>query len=101
MSGSFFFYENVLKINDILADLAFGHQVNPNRVPMEGITKLDLKDVEIAGRHGYRIKLLCRYSRMILASENFPSKSLDCSLMIFFMWSALSVFWLVLPIGLP
>ena len=35
----------------ILADLAFGHQVNPEKVPMEGITKLDLKDVEIAGRH--------------------------------------------------
>ena len=25
----------------ILADLAFGHQVSPNQVPMEGITKLD------------------------------------------------------------
>lgn len=44
----------------ILADLAFGHQVSPNQVPMEGITKLDLKDVEIAQRHGYQIKLLGR-----------------------------------------
>ena len=42
----------------ILADLAFGHQVDPAQVPMEGITGIDLKDVEIAGRHGYRIKLL-------------------------------------------
>ena len=33
----------------ILADLAFGHQVNPEKVPMEGITGLDLKDVELAG----------------------------------------------------
>lgn len=48
----------------ILADLAFGHQVNPDKVPMEGITKLDLKDVEIAGRHGYRIKLLGRCLRL-------------------------------------
>lgn len=44
----------------ILADLAFGHQVSPNQVPMEGTTKLDLKDVEIAQRHGYQIKLLGR-----------------------------------------
>ena len=48
----------------ILADLAFGHQVNPEKVPMEGITKLDLKDVEIAGRHGFRIKLLGRCLRL-------------------------------------
>ena len=48
----------------ILADLAFGHQVSPNQVPMEGITKLDLKDVEIAQRHGYQIKLLGRCLRL-------------------------------------
>ena len=48
----------------ILADLAFGHQVNPEKVPMEGITKLDLKDVEIAGRQGFRIKLLGRCLRL-------------------------------------
>lgn len=48
----------------ILADLAFGHQVNPEKVPMEGITGLDLKDVEIAGHHGYRIKLLGRCLRL-------------------------------------
>ena len=47
----------------ILADLAFGHQVDPAQVPMEGITGIDLKDVEIAGRHGYRIKLLGRCIR--------------------------------------
>ena len=44
--------------------LAFGHQVNPEKVPMEGITGIDLKDVEIAGRHGYRIKLLGRCLRL-------------------------------------
>ena len=48
----------------ILADLAFGHQVDPAQVPMEGITGIDLKDVEIAGHHGYRIKLLGRCLRL-------------------------------------
>ena len=48
----------------ILADLAFGHQVDPAQVPMEGITGIDLKDVEIAGCHGYRIKLLGRCLRL-------------------------------------
>ena len=48
----------------ILADLAFGHQVNPSAVPMEGITKLSLRDVKIANRAGYRIKLLGRAVRL-------------------------------------
>ncbi|MDY3282667.1 homoserine dehydrogenase [Dysosmobacter sp.] len=48
----------------ILADLAFGHEVPPEKVPMEGITKLSLRDVKIAERAGYRIKLLGRTVRM-------------------------------------
>ena len=48
----------------ILADLAFGHQVDPTSVPMEGITKLSLRDVKIAQRAGYRIKLLGRAVRL-------------------------------------
>ena len=48
----------------ILADLAFGHQVDPASVPMEGITKLSLRDVKIAQRAGYRIKLLGRAVRL-------------------------------------
>lgn len=36
----------------ILADLAFGHQVEPERVPMEGIRKLSLRDVRIAQAGG-------------------------------------------------
>ncbi|MCI2057066.1 MAG: homoserine dehydrogenase [Oscillibacter sp.] len=48
----------------ILADLAFGHQVKPESVPMEGISKLSLRDVKIAERAGYRIKLLGRTVRM-------------------------------------
>ena len=48
----------------ILADLAFGAQVRPEDVPMEGITKLSLRDVNIAQRAGYRIKLLGRCLRL-------------------------------------
>ena len=48
----------------ILADLAFGHQVDPDKVPMEGISKLYLEDVKIAERGGYRIKLLGRAVRL-------------------------------------
>ena len=48
----------------ILADLAFGHQVNPSAVPMEGIRGITLRDVRIARRGGYRIKLLGRAVRL-------------------------------------
>lgn len=48
----------------ILADLAFGAQVRPEDVPMEGIAKLSLRDVKVAQRAGYRIKLLGRCLRM-------------------------------------
>lgn len=48
----------------ILADLAFGYQADPAVVPMEGISRLSLRDVKIAQRAGYRIKLLGRAVRM-------------------------------------
>ena len=48
----------------ILANLAFGHRVDPAVVPMEGITKVDLKDIEIAGRNGWKVKLLGRCLRL-------------------------------------
>ena len=48
----------------ILADLAFGSQVDPAAVPMEGISKLSLRDVRIAQRAGYRVKLLGRCLRL-------------------------------------
>ena len=48
----------------ILADMAFGHQVDPKDVPMEGISKLSLRDVKIAQRAGYRVKLLGRAVRL-------------------------------------
>ena len=48
----------------ILADLAFGRQVDPEQVPMEGIAGLSLEDVKIARRAGYRVKLLGRALRL-------------------------------------
>ena len=48
----------------ILGDLAFGSQIDPEAVPMEGISKLSLRDVKIAQRAGYRIKLLGRAARL-------------------------------------
>ena len=48
----------------ILADLAFGHQVDPDGVPMEGISRISLRDVKVAQRAGYRVKLLGRAVRM-------------------------------------
>ena len=48
----------------ILADLAFGSQVDPSVVPMEGISRLSLRDVRIAQRAGYRVKLLGRCLRL-------------------------------------
>ena len=48
----------------ILGDLAFGSQIDPAGVPMEGISKLSLRDVKIAQRAGYRVKLLGRAVRL-------------------------------------
>lgn len=48
----------------ILSDLAFGAQILPAQVPVEGITRLALKDVEIAGVDGWRVKLLGRCLRL-------------------------------------
>ena len=48
----------------ILADLAFGHQVDPAQVPVEGISGLALEDMRIAERAGYRVKLLGRTVRL-------------------------------------
>ena len=48
----------------ILAALAFGRQTDPAAVPMEGISRLDLRDVKEAEQAGYRIKLLGRAVRL-------------------------------------
>ena len=44
----------------ILSSLCFGHHVYPDQVPTEGITAVTGDDVELAGRKGYKIKLLGR-----------------------------------------
>ena len=48
----------------ILSDLAWGKEVEPAKVRMEGISKLDLQDVAIASAAGYSVKLLGRAMRM-------------------------------------
>lgn len=47
----------------ILADLSFGHNVDPALVKTQGITDVTLQDVDCAGRFGYSIKLLGRALR--------------------------------------
>ena len=42
----------------ILSDLAWGREVAPAKTPMEGISRIDLKDVDIAAAAGYKVKLL-------------------------------------------
>jgi len=42
----------------ILSNLAWGKEVAPAKTPMEGISKVDLKDVDIAAAAGYKVKLL-------------------------------------------
>ena len=48
----------------ILADLAWGKEVPPAKVSMEGISRVDLQDVDIAAAAGYKVKLLGHAIRM-------------------------------------
>ncbi|MCI8802928.1 MAG: homoserine dehydrogenase [Oscillibacter sp.] len=48
----------------ILGDLAFGRQIDPEGVPIEGISRLSLRDVKVAQRAGFRVKLLGRAVRL-------------------------------------
>jgi homoserine dehydrogenase len=48
----------------ILSDLAWGKEVLPERIHTQGISGLDLQDVAIADRAGYRVKLLGRALRL-------------------------------------
>ena len=72
----------------ILSDLAWGREVAPSRVSMEGISSIHLKDVDIVSRAGYRIKLLgramalengkqCAYVAPHLVSESVPIATVD------------------------
>ena len=48
----------------ILSNLAWGKEVAPANICMEGISALDLQDVDIAASAGYRVKLLGRALRL-------------------------------------
>lgn len=48
----------------ILASLAFGNHVYPEKVHTEGITKITLADVELAERFGYVIKLIAQAKKL-------------------------------------
>ena len=48
----------------ILSNLAWGKEVLPQSISMEGISAIHLQDVDIAARAGYRIKLLGRALRL-------------------------------------
>ncbi len=48
----------------ILADLAFGKNVNPDEISIDGITKVTPADMEYARRLGYKVKLLGRAYRL-------------------------------------
>ena len=47
----------------ILADLAFGHNIDPAQIPTTGITALEAADLELARALGYTVKLLGRAMR--------------------------------------
>ena len=47
----------------ILADLAFGYNMDPKKIPTQGITKLESADLELARALGYAVKLLGRAIR--------------------------------------
>ena len=72
----------------ILSDLAWGKEVSPAEISMEGISSIHLKDVDIAAAAGYRIKLLGRALRLEggrqaayvaphLVSESCPIATVD------------------------
>ncbi len=48
----------------ILADLAFGRRIDPQDIPIEGITRISTVDMRIVEESGFRIKLLGRCLRM-------------------------------------
>jgi len=48
----------------ILSDLAWGKEVLPEAVSTQGISGLDLQDVAIASKSGYRVKLLGRAMKL-------------------------------------
>ena len=72
----------------ILSDLAWGKEVLPENIHTQGISGLDLKDVAIASKAGYRVKLLgramkladgrqCAYVAPHLVKEDCPIAPVD------------------------
>ena len=72
----------------ILSDLAWGKEVRPEAISVQGISAIDLKDVAIASGAGYRIKLLGRAMKLAdgrqaafvsphLVPESSPLSSVD------------------------
>ena len=72
----------------ILSDLAWGKEVRPEAISVQGISAIDLKDVTIASGAGYRIKLLGRAMKLAdgrqaafvsphLVPESSPLSSVD------------------------
>ena len=48
----------------ILSDLAFGREVRPENISIQGISSIALEDVQTAEANGYRVKLLGRALRL-------------------------------------
>lgn len=72
----------------ILSDLAWGKEVLPEKISVQGISGLDLRDAAIASEAGYRVKLLgraikladgrqCAYVAPHLVREDCPIAPVD------------------------
>lgn len=72
----------------ILSNLAWGKEVLPEKISVQGISRLDLQDVETARKAGYRVKLLgramkladgrqCAYVAPHLVREDSPIAPVD------------------------
>ena len=57
----------------ILSELAFGGKINRNYISTEGISKIDLKDIEYANKLGFEIKLIAYSERHQIQSEGYLS----------------------------
>ncbi len=57
----------------ILSALAFGGPINREAIPTQGITNLNIRDVEYANKLGYGVKLLAVAERLESNKHNEPS----------------------------
>ena len=57
----------------ILSALAFGGPINREAIPTQGITNLNIRDVEYANKLGYGVKLLAVAERLESNNHNEPS----------------------------